>query len=188
MRILNKLFGGRSESPVNTMTAPVMDTMTLERPMVAPELFIDTEAPTSAPASVTPSRLKQLADQDRMEEGRQAGYEFHDMDICRSMEERLKAEISRAIDEDMDRLKVSIGTLIMEMRRMQDEAMLPMLRMFEARKDELERHLMKLQEQHLLVAGNSGYAELPVSSFSAGFKQGYTSYLESTLLMSKYQG
>lgn len=156
---------------------------------MAEELFIDREPPAQeVRTEPVPSGLKQLVAQDRTEEGRQAGYDHHDQDICRVMKERIKAEIMVALDHEIGRLTLLIDQLDVEVQRLQGGGMEVTLRELEACRGQMDRHRLKLHEQQLLVPGNTGLAEWPLASFETGFKQGYHAYLDATVLINKYQG
>lgn len=191
MSFFTRLFPGRDHgNPALTIDPPPASALVTPGPtLVAEELFIDREAPMpearTQPAS---SRLKQLAAMDRTEEGCKAGYDYHDLEICRQMKERIKAEILCELEQEVGRIGLLTDQLDVEIRRIQGGGMDSTLRELQARREQMERHRMKLHEQQLMVQGNSGYAELPLTSFEVGFKQGYQAYLEATGLINKYLG
>lgn len=188
MGMFQKLFGKHVESAQVLEPPQAPNFMADAAKPVDRDLFIEPEAPARAGEVGAPSRLKKLAAQDLVEVGRQAGFEYHDMDMCRQMQERIKAEIVRALDDENDKLGFLIGELDGGICRLQGEEMATSLRAFESQREQIERHRMKLHEQQMLIAGNAGYVELPLTSFATGFKQGYAAYLDATLLMTKYQG
>ncbi|HQW87881.1 MAG TPA: hypothetical protein PLH93_11865 [Flavobacteriales bacterium] len=190
MNLLRNLFRkpGSIEAPVAEQpSTPVAE---LAIPAAPPaDTFIDLEPPLDKVVQAgSRSKPKTLAAQDLTEHGRDMGFRHHDMDICRSMQERIKAEIVRAIDEEVDQLGRLIAELDVEIAKLQDGPLEQALRALRVRRDQIDRERMKLQEQQLLVAGNSGYVELPLTSFAVGFRLGYAAHLESVLLLTKYQG
>ena len=186
MSFFTRYIAGRDHGTTTlTIDPPSASALAAPRPaLVAEELFIDREAPLpevrTQPAS---NRLKQLAAMDRTEEGRKAGYDYHDPEIGRQMKERIKAEILCELEQEVGRIGLLTDQLDVEIRRIQGGGMEPTLRELQARREQMERHRMKLHEQQLIVPGNSGYAELPLTSFETGFKQGYQAFLAATVLI-----
>ncbi len=184
---MNRILQMISRKPRPTMrstTAAVAETP------VNREFFIDTDAPVleAAPDQAPPvSRIKQLARTDRFQEGYRAGYDFHDLEVGHTLVERIKAEVRLALGEECDKLEGMISTLDRELGRLGEEpAYHATIRELQVQRDELERHRLTLEGQKLLVVGNDGFAELPVASFQAGFKQGYEKYLQETLFLNQY--
>ncbi|MBK9273057.1 MAG: hypothetical protein IPM49_00770 [Flavobacteriales bacterium] len=190
MNILRALF--RTPAPATGPVAEKAFAPSLDgavAPAPPADTFIDLQPPAAISApQVKPSKVKALASQDLTELGRDMGFKHHDLEICRSMQERIKAEMSRAIDEDIDTLGRLISELDVEFAKLRDSSFEPALRTLQVHRDQLDRERMKLHEQQLLVAGNSGYVEFPLTSFTFGFKLGYNAHLESVLLLTKYQG
>jgi hypothetical protein len=188
MNLFKNLFNGRQSNAPFNGPATVLDRPAAEPIKVDRDLFVELEVPAAAQV-VKPSRLKELSGQDLTEVGRQAGYEYHDLEVGRQMAESIKAQLARALDEELDVFSFQVGELDLQLRRLAGEdTMLTTYRALEARQENLERYIMKLREQQLLIAGNTGYADLPLATFHSGFKQGYTAYLEANLLLNKYQG
>ncbi len=155
----------------------------------AKELFIDPESPKfESQRDPGSSKVKNLASKDRSSEGYEAGLNFHDMDVCRLMQERIKAEIGRALEMEIDAIGLLLANADLELNCLQSEEPSNMQRRVHARRVEMDRHRLRLHEQKLLIGGNSGYAEFPLTTFSMGFRQGYQAYLDATLLMEKHQG
>lgn len=190
MNILRRILRDRNTSSAVLEPAPRTEAEpSTMLPPIDQEIFIDPEMPTAKPnIGIASPKLRQLASQDRTEEGRVAGYECHDLDICQQMKNRIKAEILCALDDEVERIGKHIDELDVEIRRIRDGGMENALREMEARREQMDRHRMKLCEQQLLVSGNVGYAEFPLASFEAGFKQGYKAYLDATVLIKQYQG
>lgn len=183
MNLFSKLFR-RNDDNVTATLDPLPPSPLAP---VAEEVFVDREPPGERTASV-PSKLRRLASMDRTEEGRIAGHTYHDMGICRQMKEGIKAEILCAVGEETHRIGLLVDQLDVEVRRLLGGGMEVTLRELTARREQMERHRMKLHEQQLLVPGNTGFAELPLTSFEAGFKQGYQAYLDATVLINEYLG
>ncbi|MCC6840351.1 MAG: hypothetical protein IT230_09360 [Flavobacteriales bacterium] len=161
------------------------------------EMFIDTEVPmpAAAPASPAPAKqpgayvswVKELANRDRFQEGYRAGYDFRDPETGRKLVERIKAEIRLALSEECDKLEGMIANLDRGLRRLGDEPdFSATIRDYQTQREDLERYRLTLEGQKLLVVGNDGFAELPVASFHAGFKQGYEKYLQEILFLNQY--
>lgn len=190
MNILRALF--RTPAPAAVPVAEKTSAPSLDGavPAAPPaDTFIDLEPPAAVSApQVKPSKVKALAAQDLTELGRDMGFKHHDLEICRSMQEQIKAEMSRAIDEEVDTLGRLITELDVEIAKLCDGSFEQAVRALQVRREQLDRERLKLHEQQLLVAGNSGYVELPLTSFTVGFKLGYSTHLESVMLLTKYQG
>lgn len=190
MNLLRNLF--RKPAPIEAPVAEQPSTLVAELAVPAaplPDTFIDLEPPVDKGLQGgSRSRAKTLAAQDLTEHGRDMGFRHHDMDICRSMQERIKAEIVRAIDEEVDQVGRLLAELDVEIAKLQDGSLEQALRALRVRRDQIDRERMRLHEQQLLVAGNSGYVELPLTSFAVGFRLGYAAHIDSVMLLTKYQG
>lgn len=178
-------------------TAPATAIATPVSAPINREIFIDTEIPmpAAAPASSAPaqqpvayvSRVKQLANRDRFQEGYSAGFDFHDLETGRKLVERIKAEIRLALNEECDKLEGMIANLDRELSALGDEpAHSATIRKTQTQREDMERYRLTLEGHKLLVVGNDGFAELPVASFHAGFKQGYEKYLQEILFLNQY--
>lgn len=191
MNLLNKLFGTRHQDAGAPLDQPVLEqpraseTLTPEVPL---STFVELEAPAMKPVSDSLARLKALSERDRTEEGRQAGYQYHDMAVCRSMEDTIRAEVLRALDVELERIGNDIAKLDREIARLKgEEAMGLVLRSLQTERDYLSTRQVKYFEQHFQVTGAAGFAERPLLTFRTGFLQGYNAYLEASSLLDQYR-
>lgn len=181
-RNANETINGAAVEPTAVEAEPVL-------PPVSEELFVDKGIPSEEPLAVPiRTELELLIHADHEDAGYQMGYEHHDWDLCEREKARIKAEITRAIDKKMERVGTLISELQMEVDLLGDKGMERPRRDMIAHLSEMRRTHMKLQEQTLLVAGNSGYAERALTTFEIGFRKGYSAYLEFRGLTQKYQG
>lgn len=191
MSIFSTIFGKRNAN--ETLNGAILEpTVVVAEPVtphVAEELFVDKGIPAEvALAAAIPTALELLIQTDHEEAGYLMGYEHHDWDLCEREKARIKAEFTRAIDKEMERVGALTSELQMEVDLLGDKGMERPRRDMIAHLNEMRRTHMKLQEQTLLVAGNSGYAERALTTFEIGFRKGYSAYLEFRGLTQKYQG
>lgn len=196
MARFTKFFRSKTNSattaPAST-EAPASTTAEMTIPLVAEETFIEHSEPKGDPEQDAlpraSSNLVQLSRQDRFGEGYRTGYAYHDTDVERMQVERIKAEIRQAAEDEVSILRQKIANLDMEIEALGDNPNYGVtLRKLRAQRHSLQDDLMRLQEQLLLVEGNSGPAEKPVSSYQAGFKQGYKKRLQEVLFLNQYKG
>lgn len=189
MKIFNSLFptkAAKGASLKENLSVP--STRTPHMPPAA-DVFIDLEPPVAEqnPAGKL-TKLKVLSSKDLTEYGRDMGYQHHDMDICQSTKESIRAEMGLAIEMEVEHYKHSIRTLDVEIAMLQNEPSSSVFRRLKAERENLDLQHMDLIQQQFLLAGNSGCAEYPLSTFEAGFKVGLAAYVESVILLTKYQG
>lgn len=189
MKIFNAFFPKQSAQGADlkeVLSAPS------KRPPIMPpvaDTFIDLEPPMAEQASVGKmTKLKVLTSKDLIEYGRDMGYRHHDMDICQSTKESIRSEIALAIETEIDQFKQWISMLDVEIAMLQNEPTSSAFRRLKAHRENLNQEHLGLIQQQFLLAGNTGCAEFTLSTFEAGFKVGLAAYVESILLLTKYQG
>ncbi len=151
------------------------------------DLFIATEPPAAEerPKFLT-SRLTELSSKDHTEEGSQAGYAYHNMDMCEQMLAGIRSKILKAVEDEIGQLGLFIDQLDVEISQLPEGLMENTLQGMKSRREQIRRHQLKLHEQKLLVTGNSGLADWPTTSFRTGFIRGYEDHLTANLLISKF--
>jgi hypothetical protein len=75
-----------------------------------------------------------------------------------------------------------------EISKLEGESMTATLRSIQATRVRYAKERLRLAEEKMQVHGNAGIAELALTTFQLGFKQGYAQYLDSLELIAKYQG
>ena len=191
MNLLNKIFRARHQD-----AGPPLDQPVLEQPQApephAPEIplstFVELEAPATNSTPESLARLKALSERDLTEQGRQAGYQYHDMAVCRNMEETIRAEMQRALDVELERITLDLAKLDREIARLKgEESMAATLKTLQTQREYLNTRQVKYFEQHFQVTGAAGFAERPLLTFRTGFLQGYNAYLEASSLLDQYR-
>ncbi len=189
MSFISRFFPSTPKEATIKVAVPPVDVEMPTPAFVDPELFIDRESPTPAKQSMrAPTRLEELASTDHREAGRLAGFTYHDMAICNQEKERIKSEIRCALDQEVNSIGRLVDQLDVEIRKLQDSGNDNLLLDIQAKRDQLERHRYRLNEQQMLIVGNSGIADFPTTTYEAGFRLGYREYMESMNFILNYQG
>ncbi|MCO5275832.1 MAG: hypothetical protein M9900_13055 [Flavobacteriales bacterium] len=189
MSFMSRIFQRAEKDTATKVAVAPVDLANPTTTLVEQELFIDREPPSPTKESMrTLTRLEELASTDHREAGRLDGFTYHDMTICGQGIERIKAEIRCALEQEVNRIGRFVDLLDVEIRKIQDTGSANLLLDLQANRDQMERDRYRLNEQQMLVVGNSGLADLPTTTYEAGFRQGYREYLESMNFILKYQG
>ncbi len=109
------------------------------------------------------------------------------MEIFRLMQENYKAAFIQALNGRMEQLDELLSKYTEELGKLEGEAMELTRRTIRASRERYVVERMRLEEQRMLVLGNSGMAEMALTSFQVGFRQGYARYIESLALTAKYK-
>lgn len=189
MSFISRFFPSSEKDTTTKVAVPPMEGAIPTPALVDQELFIDRVSPTPAKQSMpAPSRLDELANTDHREAGRLDGFTHHDMAICSQEKERIKAEIRCALEQEVNRIGRLVDQLDVEIRKIQDTGNDNLLLDIQAKRDQMERDRYRLNEQQMLIVGNSGLADFSTTSYEAGYRLGYREYLESMNFILKYQG
>ncbi len=189
MKIFNSLFPGKAAKGADLKETPTVPSVRTTNYTPAKDTFVDLEPPMTAQASAGKmTKLKMLTSKDLTDHGRDLGYQYHDPDICRSTKESIRAEIGLAIESEIDQYKQWIRTLNVEIAMLQNEPTSSAFRRLKAHRENLNQEHLELIQQQFMLAGNTGCAEYPLSTFEAGFEVGQAAYAESLILLTKYQG
>lgn len=150
------------------------------------ELFVDTVPPEQEATVPTETELDRMSAWNLLEEGRIAGFQYHDMDIYRAMVDQYRSQFNRAIDSRMKHLEDLLCKFDEEINTLQGESMSTTLKRITSTRVRFAKEHLWLSEQKHLVLGNSGMAEPAIASFSVGYRQGYNQYLETIGLMDQH--
>jgi hypothetical protein len=143
------------------------------------ELFVDLLPPDSKsePQAIN-SELERLAEQDLFDIGYEAGFTYHDPEICHNALDSIKARIRRAIEKELEVLTSTEDALEVHLQKLSGTDMPTIVRALEVKRKQLQQRSMKLKEERLHASGGTGYAELPTTTYADGFKRGYSTYLQ----------
>lgn len=188
MGLFSNLFGNRDHATNHVAELPQHPTANMDEPTIAQELFVDMPVPEEQDLDRVKTRLATLAEEDLSDEGYNAGFTYHSQSVRERDVVRIKSFLTQAVDQELKELGRLIGILDAELNAQRDSDSGFMQARLRARRDELEMLRMELREQRMNVTGNSGPAEIPVSTYLAGFEKGMEAYAERLMTITQYEG
>lgn len=176
MSILSKLFKSRNTN------SSIIEQSENEPHSIEESLFVDQVPPQQNTLNIEPDAIDTFIEKDFKGLGFKAGYHFHsdavresDLAMIKSQYKELLRDVATEKRESLEKLRIEIAKLDQTNLKKRYSAAL------EEKKTQVERSLLSIEEEILLISDTTGRIEKPISTYEQGFTEGYELYLEEKL-------
>jgi hypothetical protein len=158
----------------------VMQTTETELPMISKELFVETEAPKTAPVKAqTNDPLQLILNRDHHAAGYNDGYTFHDTNRKQNYEDCLIEEVRDVFKGEIRRMDFELVRLN-NMLKQKSELDISIVMAIQEQIDKVDLMRRHFMDEFEATEFARGKVRMAILNHERGFTEGYNDYLEAS--------